>query len=115
MLNSLQFWTLVAGLVAFVAKFFYPNFPVDETQILAALLFLLGLIGVVPQLRTRAVTGYNLLTSKAFWTLVAGLVSFVVHYYFPTFPLDQAVLLSVIFFVLSAFGVNPELRKNNLM
>ena len=118
MVNSLQFWTLVAGVAAFVVRFFYPNFPMDEAQILAAVLFVLGLIGITPQLTARKVLGLtvgDLLKSKAFWTLVAGLVAFVVHYYAPDFPLDEAAVLALIVFVLNAVGINPELRKNGLM
>lgn len=119
MVNSLQFWTLVAGLLAFVARFFYPDFPMDESQILAAVLFVLGLIGITPQVKAsltvKSVTFGDLLKSKAFWTLVSGLVAFVVHYYAPDFPLDQAAVLALIVFVLNAVGINPELRNRGLL
>ena len=111
--QSLQFWVLLAGLLAFVARFFFPAFPLDEAQILAAALFLLGLLGVTPSVQrafsNRSVTGLDLFHSKAFWTLLAGLVSFVIHYFAPEFPLDQAALLGIIIFVLGQFGIIPEL------
>ena len=115
MINTLQFWTLVAGLVAFVARFFYPAFPFDEQQILAALLFVLGLIGIVPQIRMRSAVPFNLLKSLAFWVLVVGLVEFVVHYYLPDFPLGQANLLALVVFVLNQLGINPELRRHGIL
>lgn len=115
MINTLQFWVLVAGLVAFVAKFFYPAFPFDEQQILAALLFLLGLIGVVPQARLKAVGFNDLLHSIAFWTMLVGLAEFVIHYYLPDFPLNQANLLAIVVFVLQQFGINPELRQRGVL
>lgn len=118
MINVLQFWVLVAGLIAFVAKFFYPDFPLDEQQILAAVLFLLGLIGVTPQarlaMRSSALGLGDLLKSLAFWTMVVGLAEFVIHYYLPDFPLDQANLLAIVIFVLQQFGINPELRARGL-
>jgi len=118
MITSLQFWTLIAGLVAFVARFFFPNFPFDETQILAAVIFLLGLIGVTPQIlapKAMRVGFGDLLKSKAFWTLVAGIAGFVIHFYAPEFPFDQAAILALIVFVLDAIGINPELQRRGLL
>ena len=115
MIEKLQFWTLVVALLTYVLRFFFPGFPLDETQILSIVLFLLGLFGVVPQLRFRGLAEGTIFASKAFWTLVAGLIVFVVHFYAPDFPLDQAVLLSVIVFVLNQLGINPELRSRGLM
>jgi hypothetical protein len=51
--QSKIFWTLVAGLIAFVAKFFYPAFPLDEVQILALVVFVLNSFGINPELRAR--------------------------------------------------------------
>jgi len=115
MIASLQFWTLVVALVVFVLKYFLPGFPLDEQQILAAVFFVLGLLGIVPQLKARDVRGAGILKSKAFWALVAGLIGFIVHYYAPDFPYDDAVVLSVIIFVLNAIGINPELRARGLL
>lgn len=112
--QSLTFWTLIAGLAAFVARFFFPAFPLDETQILAFILFALGLIGVVPQLRTRGALTSDIVHSLAFWQLIAGLVTFVLHFYAPNFPFDQVALLGVILFVLGLFGVVPELCVRGL-
>jgi len=117
MLSSLQFWTMIAGLLAFVAKFFYPNFPLDETQILSAVLFLLGLIGVVPTLAARGAIAddFPILKSLPFWTLIAGLVGFIVHYFFPEFPFDQTAILAGIVFILNQFGIRPELRARGIL
>jgi hypothetical protein len=117
MISNLQFITLVAGFLAYVATFFYPNFPLDEEQILAGVLFLLGLIGVTPTIRAinnPAVTDYtiaDLFKSFAFWTLVAGILGFVIRYYKPDFPYTDAVILSVIVFLLNQFGIKPEARS----
>lgn len=47
------FLTLVAGLLAFVAKYFYPDFPFSEVEILAAIIFVLNLFKIKPELRAR--------------------------------------------------------------
>lgn len=115
MISNLQFWTLAVALVAYVLKYFLPGFPLDEQQILAAVLFVLGLLGIVPQFKVRGFLGVGILQSKAFWGLVAGLIGFIVHYYAPDFPYDDAVVLSVIIFVLNAIGINPELRARGVL
>jgi NADH:ubiquinone oxidoreductase subunit K len=43
----------VAGLAAFVFHYFAPDFPFDEVLILAAIVFVLGLFGITPELRQR--------------------------------------------------------------
>lgn len=114
---SLTFWTLVTGLAAFVARFYFPSFPLDEVQILAAVLFLLGLIGVTPTLKASGLLGLaaaDVVHSLAFWQLVAGLAAFVLHFYAPSFPFDETVVLGAILFVLGLFGVTPELRLRGL-
>jgi len=117
--QSLQFWTLVAGLLAFVGKFYFPELPLDAVSILALLLFVLGLVGVTPQVRARGIraslsttTIYN---SLSFWQLVAGLVFFVLRYFAPSLPLDEPTILAVILFILAALGVVPELRARGKM
>jgi hypothetical protein len=115
--KSLTFWTLIAGLVAFVAKFFFPAFPMDAAGILAAILFVLGLIGVVPSVRAMGVRGAvagGIINSLAFWQLVAGLLFFVLRWFAPSFPFDQGIILAFIVFVLGWFGVTPELRARGL-
>lgn len=120
MIYKLQFWTLVVALATFVAKYFYPNLPLSEADILAGVLFLLGLIGVVPTI--QAVFGKRLgflvsdiFKSKAFWVLVAGLVGFVLRFYAPQFPYSDAVILAVVIFILNQLGINPELRWFGLL
>src|SRR3972149_1272408 len=119
MLNSLAFWVLIAGLIAFVAKFFVPSIPFDAEQILAVLLFVLGLFGFYPKVflapPSHSLTVVDLFHSLAFWVMVVGLVEFVVHYYFPDFPLEQANLLALVLFVLYQFGITPELRARGLL
>jgi len=115
--KSLTFWTLVAGLLAFVAKYFFPAFPLDTAGILALILFVLGLIGVVPAVRAlgfRGAVAGGIVNSLAFWQLVAGLLFFVVRFLAPDFPLDQGVILGVILFILGWFGIKPELRARGL-
>jgi uncharacterized membrane protein len=115
MIQKLQFWTLVVALATYVAKYFYPDLPLAEADILAGVLFLLGLIGVVPTVRGIRKSKYgatigDLFKSLAFWTLVAGLIGFVVHFYAPEFPYSNAVILAVIIWVLNQIGINPQLR-----
>lgn len=119
MISKLQFWTLVVALVTYVAKYFYPELPLTEADILAGVLFLLGLIGVVPSVRgIRNKAGYtitDLFRSLAFWTLVAGLLGFVVRFFAPEFPYSDGIILSVIVWILTKIGINPELRWAGLM
>jgi uncharacterized membrane protein YqjE len=112
-LKSLNFWTLLVGLIAFVIKFYQPGFPLSEVNILALVLFALGLIGVVPAFRVkgfRAALAGGIAASLAFWQLVAGFVIFVISYFAPTFPFTTETLLGVILFVLSFFQIKPELQ-----
>lgn len=112
--KSLTFWTLIAGVLAFVVKFFQPNFPLDNQGILSLILFLLGLFNIVPTMRFQGATWIDLFKSLPFWTMVAGLLSFVVHFFFPDFPLDDVGVLAVIVYLLGLFGITPELRARNI-
>lgn len=115
----LQIVTVVAGLLVMLAKQFYPGFPFDEAQIASFIVFLLGLFGVVVSFRARGVLDMNggdvILKSKAFWIMVAALLNFVVHAFLPDFPLLEADLAAVIFWILAAVGINPELRARGLL
>lgn len=51
--KSKVFWTLIAGLLAFVAKYFYLAFPFSEVEILAAIVFVLNTFKITPELRAR--------------------------------------------------------------
>jgi NADH:ubiquinone oxidoreductase subunit K len=113
--KSLTFWTLIAGLAAFVARWYFPAFPFDAVTILAAILFVLGLIGVVPQLRAVRALTPPVVNSLAFWQLVAGVVVFILHFFAPSFPFDSAAILAFVLFVLGFFGVHPELRARGLL
>lgn len=116
--NSLTFWTLLVGLVAFVLRFYFPTFPLDEVSILALVLFVLGLIGITPTLRARgfrALASPPIINSLAFWQLVAGLVFFVIHFFAPSFPFTAQTILAVILFVLGYIGIKPELRARGLL
>lgn len=112
--KSLTFWTLLAGLAAFIARWYFPTFPLDETTILSVVLFALGLIGIVPQLKARGALTKSILYSLAFWQLVAGLVIFVLHFFAPSFPFDQATILAFFLFVLGYFGIDPELQVRGI-
>jgi len=113
--NSLTFWTLIVGVIAFALRWYFPTFPFDEVTILSGVLFLLGLIGVVPQLRARGALTSSIVNSLAFWQLIAGLAAFVIHFFAPAFPFDQVAILAFIIFVLGWFGVHPELRARGLI
>ena len=113
--NSLTFWTLLVGVIAFVIRWYFPTFPLDEVTILSVVLFLLGLIGVAPQIRARGALTTNIVNSLPFWQLLAGLAAFVIHFFAPTFPFDQIAILAFILFVLGYFGIHPELRARGLI
>ena len=53
--------------------------------------------------------------SNVFWTLVAGVIAFVVKYYFPTLAITDVQILAAIVVVLNAFNIVPELRARELM
>ncbi len=117
--KSLTFWTLIAGLLAFVAKFYFSTFPFDGGTILAAILFVLGLIGVVPAVRMRTAfvspSGGGIVNSLAFWQLVSGFLFFVVRFFAPAFPFDQSIILAFFLFILGWFNITPELRVRGLL
>lgn len=113
--KSLTFWTLVAGLLAFLARWYFSTFPFDEVTILSAILFVLGLIGIVPQLRIHGALTAPIVNSLAFWQLVAGFVAFVLHFWAPNFPFEQAAILAFILFVLGWFQIHPELHLRGLL
>lgn len=116
--QSLTFWTLLVGVIAFVTRWYFPTFPLDEITILSLVLFFLGLIGITPTLRAygaRALTSPPVINSLAFWQLVAGLVSFVIHFFAPDFPVGVEVILGVILFVLGYVGITPELRARGIL
>jgi hypothetical protein len=120
--KSLVFITMLVGLVFFVLKFFLPTFPLDQTQILALVLFLMGLFGIVPEARVRTAMGVTawdsfkaLISSMSFWTLVAGVLAFALHYYAPTFPISESAILAMIVYILGFFQINPELKARGLL
>jgi hypothetical protein len=51
--KSRIFWTLVAGLIAFIAKYYAPEFPFSETEILALVIFVLNIFKIKPELQAR--------------------------------------------------------------
>ena len=53
LLSQLAFVALVAGLIAYVVKFFIPSFPFDAAMIQDFLIFLLSLAGIVVGVRAR--------------------------------------------------------------
>src|SRR5690606_1877678 len=86
--NSLTFWTLLVGLIAFVINYYSPTFPLGEASILALVLFVLGLIGITPTLQARgarALVSPPIVNSLAFWQMVAGLVAFILYFFAPDF------------------------------
>lgn len=116
--QSLTFWTLLVGLIAFVTSWYFPAFPLDEASILALVLFFLGLIGITPALRARgarALVSPPVVNSLAFWQLVAGLVAFVIHFFAPDFPFETETILAVILFILGYVGITPELRARGVL
>jgi uncharacterized membrane protein YqjE len=108
--SSLSFWVLLVGLIAFVLKFFFPALPLTEDFILKVVLWILAAFGIVPTLRAR-----GLANSMAFWTLLVGLVVFVVKFFWPAFPLSESFIMTVVLFVLGLFGIVPALRSRGLL
>jgi len=51
--KSLKFWTLVVGLILFVIQAYVPSFPFAEDTILKLVVFVLGLLGIQPELKAR--------------------------------------------------------------
>jgi hypothetical protein len=53
--------------------------------------------------------------SKVFWTLIAGVLAFVVKNYFPSIEITDVQILAAIVIVLGSFNITPELRARGLM
>lgn len=113
--KSLTFLTLIAGLLAFVVKFYQPSFPLDSGQLLAAILFFLGLFGVITAFRARRSLTPDIVGSLPFWQLIAGLLIFIFKFFAPAFPFDQDTVLKIVLFVLGWFQINPELYSRGLL
>lgn len=115
--QSLTFWTLLVGVVAFALRWYFPAFPLDNATTLSLVLFFLGLFGIFPTLRAqgfRTLLTPPILSSLAFIQLVAGLVTFVIHFWAPDIPVTVETILSVFIAVLGLFGIYPELRLRGL-
>ena len=112
--KSLTFWTLLVGVAGFAIRFYAPAFPLDDVSILALVLFALGLIGVTPTFRAKGAFSVGIVNSLAFWQLVAGFLVFVVHFFAPELPIDEPILLGLIMYALSLFGIKPELKARGI-
>jgi len=53
LVKSLKFWTLLVGLLAFIAQAYVPNFPMDEDFLLQLFVSVLALLGIHPELKAR--------------------------------------------------------------
>ena len=116
--KSLTFWTLLVGLVMFALTYYVPTFPLSNQNVLALVLFVLGLIGVVPTFRAHGIRqafAGGIVNVLAFWQLVAGFVWFCISFFAPTFPIDTAGVLGVILFILAQAGIHPELRARGIL
>ncbi len=118
-MSLLQILTALAAIIGMFLREQVPWFPFTDAQILAAMLFLLGLIGVVPQVwimlkykLKRGLTGTEgWLKSKALWEMVAGIASIILLAYFPNLPITPAMILAFILFALNQAGINPEIKR----
>ena len=113
-IKSLKFWTLVAGFLAFVIGFYSPNFPFDEVAILSAILFLLSLFGIVPEVRHLGLRSADIYKKKEFWLLVTGLLAFVANFFFPELGITSGILMGVVVFIFGIFGIELELKARGL-
>jgi hypothetical protein len=48
--------------------------------------------------------------SLTFWTLLVGLIAFVISFYQPAFPLSEVHILALVLFALGLFGITPTFR-----
>ena len=109
--KSFTFWTLFVGVVAFIIRWYFPTFPLDNAQILSLVLFLLGLIGIFPTLRARgfrALVTPPILNSLAFIELLAGLVAFIFNTVAPDAPISRDLVLGVLLSLLALIQIYPE-------
>lgn len=51
LIKSLKFWILVVGVVLFIIQAYVPSFPFSEDTLLKAVLFVLGLFHIEPQIK----------------------------------------------------------------
>lgn len=116
--KSLNFITLLVGLVMFVITFYVPAFPLDQANVLELVLFALGLINIYPTVNAMGVRGAiagGILDSLPFWQLLVGLVTFVLDFYFPNFPIGYQPLLAIFLFVLGLFKIVPTIIQRGVM
>lgn len=52
LVKSLKFWVLVVGVALFVIQAYVPSFPFSEDVLLKAVLFVLGLFHIEPEIRS---------------------------------------------------------------
>lgn len=109
-LKSLNFWTLLVGLIVYVVTFFVPTFPFNQMEVLSAVLFVLGLINIHPTFKFASLTWIDLFGKMDFWLALTGFVSFVVTYYKPDWGWTQGMLMSVVLAILALFKIKPELK-----
>lgn len=108
----------VCAVLGAILRALVPGFPLTDDQIYLIAVALLGAIGVVVQLRyglIRGLTGLDgLLRNKAFWLLIAGVLNIVIQQFLPNFPLVEADVAALIFYLLAQFGIIPEVRAKML-
>ena len=56
----------------------------------------------------------NIWQSLNFWTLVAALIVFIIKFFVPSFPFDEALILKFFLFVLGVVNIHPELKARGL-
>lgn len=118
LIKSKAFWTLLVGVVAFAARWYWPTFPLTEGQILSLVFFVLGFFQIYPSLRAsglRAFTSPPIYSSLAFLELVAGLAAFVIQTLQPGSPVTKEMVLMAFALVLGLLGVSVELRERGLI
>lgn len=53
LIKSLKFWILIVAVVLFIIQAYVPSFPFNEDTLLKAILFILGLFNIEPEIKAQ--------------------------------------------------------------
>lgn len=111
----LQIVTALVGVLCFFLRMVWPAFPLDNQTVLTIVIGILGLLGVIVQIRYRGARLFSLaadswLRSRAFWIAIGAAINIVMHAYWPEFPLVESDLVVILCWIVAQFGINPEAR-----
>jgi hypothetical protein len=110
-IGSPRFWALIIALAFILLKAFVPVIPLNEDEVTAAVIALVGFIAAV-SVNPAPTVWAELLKSGKFWALLASLVFIFVRAFAPAFPLSEAQVLAIIV-ALTGVSIGTSYRPIN--